>query len=39
MMTRMFLDPESEKSERVMKAMMQMKKLNIAELEKAADGD
>lgn len=38
-MTGMFLDAESERSERVMKAMMQMKKLDISALKKAADGD
>ena len=31
-------DPDSEKANRAMKAMLQMKKLDIAELEKAADG-
>lgn len=38
MMTRMFLDADSPKAERVMKAMMQMKKLEIDILEKAAKG-
>jgi predicted 3-demethylubiquinone-9 3-methyltransferase (glyoxalase superfamily) len=38
MMTGMFLDADSEKSERVMKAMMHMKKPDIDVLEKAAKG-
>ena len=37
-MADMFLDSQSEKSQRVMKAMLQMKKLDIAELEQAFNG-
>jgi predicted 3-demethylubiquinone-9 3-methyltransferase (glyoxalase superfamily) len=38
-MTGMFLEADSEKSERAMKAMMQMKKLDIATIKKAFHGD
>ena len=36
---RMVQDPDPAKSQRVMKAMMQMKKLDIAELERAHRGE
>jgi predicted 3-demethylubiquinone-9 3-methyltransferase (glyoxalase superfamily) len=38
-LTGMFLDAESENAERAMKAMMQMKKLDMAKLEKAYNGE
>jgi predicted 3-demethylubiquinone-9 3-methyltransferase (glyoxalase superfamily) len=34
----MLADPDSEKSERVMKSMLQMKKIDIEELKRAYDG-
>jgi predicted 3-demethylubiquinone-9 3-methyltransferase (glyoxalase superfamily) len=37
-MIKMLTDPDKEKSGRVMQALMQMKKLNIAELERAFAG-
>jgi predicted 3-demethylubiquinone-9 3-methyltransferase (glyoxalase superfamily) len=37
-MIEMFNNPGSEKSERAMTAMLQMKKLDIAKLKKAYDG-
>lgn len=38
-MGEMMADPDQEKKDRVMAAVMQMKKLNISELEKAAKGE
>lgn len=38
-MTGMYLDADSEKSERAMKAMMQMKKLDLAEIKRAYNRD
>jgi predicted 3-demethylubiquinone-9 3-methyltransferase (glyoxalase superfamily) len=35
----MIKDPDTTKSQRAMAAMMQMKKLNIAELRRAFDGE
>ena len=37
-MERLFGDPDPDRSQRAMKAMLGMKKLDIAELERAADG-
>jgi predicted 3-demethylubiquinone-9 3-methyltransferase (glyoxalase superfamily) len=37
-LTELITDPDTRKSERVMKALLQMKKLDIAELEQAAAG-
>jgi predicted 3-demethylubiquinone-9 3-methyltransferase (glyoxalase superfamily) len=37
-MDRIFSDPDKEKAERAMRAMLKMKKLDIAELERAAEG-
>ncbi len=34
----MILDPDQEKVDRVMKALLQMRKLDLAELERAAEG-
>lgn len=39
MMDRIFLSKDKEKKNRVMAAMMKMKKLDIAELERAAEGE
>jgi hypothetical protein len=38
MLTEMLVDKDREKSGRVMKAMMQMKKINMRELEEAYEG-
>lgn len=38
MMKKLFLDPDSEKSERATEAMLKMKKLDIAALQQAYDG-
>jgi predicted 3-demethylubiquinone-9 3-methyltransferase (glyoxalase superfamily) len=38
-MTGMYLDADSENSERAMKAMMQMKKLDISKMTKAFNAD
>ena len=35
-LTELLADPDEEKSQRVMKAMLEMKKIDIAELERAA---
>jgi predicted 3-demethylubiquinone-9 3-methyltransferase (glyoxalase superfamily) len=35
----MMTDPDKEKSGRAMEAMLQMKKLDIAELKRAVEGD
>ncbi len=37
-MEELFADPDKERAERAMKAMLQMRKLNIAALRSAADG-
>ena len=39
MMADLFTDAEPEKASRAMNAMLGMKKLNIAELQRAYDGD
>jgi predicted 3-demethylubiquinone-9 3-methyltransferase (glyoxalase superfamily) len=38
-LTAMLADPDFEKSERVMNAMLQMKKINLAELQRACQGE
>jgi hypothetical protein len=35
-LTELLADPDQEKSQRVMKAMLEMKKIDVAELERAA---
>jgi predicted 3-demethylubiquinone-9 3-methyltransferase (glyoxalase superfamily) len=37
-MEEVFADPDPERAERAMKAMLQMRKLDVAELRRAADG-
>jgi predicted 3-demethylubiquinone-9 3-methyltransferase (glyoxalase superfamily) len=37
-MAEMLKDHESERAQRVMTAMLRMKKINLAELQRAADG-
>jgi predicted 3-demethylubiquinone-9 3-methyltransferase (glyoxalase superfamily) len=37
-LTEMLIDPDSKKTERVMKSVLQMKKIDIAELKRAYDG-
>ena len=39
MLVEMMSDPDKEKSGRAMEAMLQMKKLDIAELERAFEGE
>jgi len=38
-MVKLMSDPDTEKSGRAMEAMLQMKKLDIAELERAFEGE
>ena len=38
-MDELFADPDPQRAERAMKAMLKMKKLDIAELQRAADGE
>ena len=38
-MDEMFADPDPERAQRAMQAMLEMSKLDVAELRRAADGE